>query len=85
MAQFDGMISGHEEALDDRASVFRLRSIPQQDKADEISRVARELTKAANEQRLATAGRLRAARLEKAAGKGLAQGQTDQHLFGGQI
>ena len=67
VAQFNRMIAGHEQALDDRASVFRLRSTPQQDKADETTRVARELTEAANEQRLATAARLKAARLEKEA------------------
>lgn len=65
VAQFNRMISGHEQALDDRASEFRLRPTPQQGKAEETSRVARELTEAANEQRFATAARLRAARLEK--------------------
>ena len=49
------------------APAFRPQSSPTQAKADERTRVVREMTDAATEKRLATTARLKAARLEKEA------------------
>ena len=55
------------EPVKTAAPGFRPQSSPSQQKADERTRVVREMTDAATEKRLATTARLKAARLGKEA------------------
>ena len=55
------------KSVETAAPTFRSQSSPSQQKADERTRLVREMTDAATEKRLATTARLKAARLGKEA------------------